>query len=121
MPQKEFLNFAMERDIIPASPCLAVKAVAKENRRDRVLSVEEIKTVWIALSKNEKLENGKAAIQMSLSSRLALKFQLVTAIYDRHSYDAEKKYAMEVCGSKLREITENRAFSDNVLELKKVV
>lgn len=251
---RRMFNFAMERDIIPVSPCMAVKAVAKENRRDRVLSIEEIKIVWTALSGNGKLENGRSAIQMSLSSRLALKFQLVTAqrkgevisaewseidltagwwtipaekaknghihrvslsalalellqeiknlhhdsrwlfpsekndrhltgaaidhairrssfmhkengmvkalnhftphdlrrtgatymtsmgisrlvvskilnhvesgvtaIYDRHGYDAEKKHAMETWGNKLEEIIENRVPSSNILELKKVI
>lgn len=76
---RRMFNFAVERDILFASPCVAVKAVAKENRRDRTLSGDEIKNLWDALDSSDKLENGKLAVQMSQASKLALKFQLVTA------------------------------------------
>lgn len=75
---RRMFNFAVERDIISVSPCIAVKAVAKENRRDRCLSVDEIKKFWNGLHSTEILEEGRPAIQMSEGSKLALKFQLVT-------------------------------------------
>jgi integrase len=62
-------NFAVSRDIIPASPCTAVQAPAPENRRDRVLTAEEIKTFWLNLDKTP----------ISEEIKLALKLQLVTA------------------------------------------
>ena len=40
---RRMFNFALERDILEFSPCNAVKAPAKENIKDRVLSDEEIK------------------------------------------------------------------------------
>jgi integrase len=76
---RRMFNFAVERDIIPISPCVAVKAVAKENRRDRVLTADEIKNFWLALDKQDKLVNGEYAIQMSETSKIAIKLQLVTA------------------------------------------
>jgi integrase len=62
-------NFAVERDIVEMTPCYLVKAPAKENRRDRVLSEDEIREFW------NKLDNAG----MTEHVKLALKLQLVTA------------------------------------------
>jgi integrase len=67
---RRMFNWALSRDIVPASPCVAVKAPAKENRRDRVLSADEIAALWGAL------DNPELAISPAI--RLALKLQLVT-------------------------------------------
>lgn len=66
---RKMFNFAMSRDIVPTSPCAAVQAPAPENRRDKVLSAEEIKSFWQGLDKT----------RMTEGIRLALKLQLVTA------------------------------------------
>lgn len=44
----KFLNWAVERDILPISPATGVKPVAKEASRDRVLSDDEIRWFWQA-------------------------------------------------------------------------
>ncbi|MDP5309137.1 tyrosine-type recombinase/integrase [Paracoccus spongiarum] len=44
----KFLNWAVERDIIPMSPATGVKPVAKEPSRDRVLTDDEIRWFWTA-------------------------------------------------------------------------
>lgn len=44
----KFLNWAVERDIITASPAMGVKASAKEVSRDRVLNDDEIRWFWSA-------------------------------------------------------------------------
>ena len=61
-------NWATERDLLDASPCVRIKAPAPENRRDRTLSDNEISTFW----------NGLENARMHESIKLALKFQLVT-------------------------------------------
>jgi integrase len=66
---RKMFNFAVSRDIVPTSPCTAVQAPAPENRRDRVLTAEEIKAFWQGLGKTRITEG----------IRLALKLQLVTA------------------------------------------
>lgn len=66
---RRMFNFGIERDIIENTPCAAVKAPAKENRRDRLLSESEIKVFWEGL-------NGANMFEIS---KLALKLQLVTA------------------------------------------
>ena len=65
---RRMFNFAVERSILDASPCVQIPAPAKENRRDRVLSEGEIKLFW------EGLENAR----MAPGTRLALKLQLTT-------------------------------------------
>jgi integrase len=66
---RRMFGFAVERSIIEISPCYGVKAPTKENRRDRVLSEDEIKAFWYGLDNASMFE----------ISKLALKLQLVTA------------------------------------------
>lgn len=44
----KFLNWCVERDILPMSPATGVKPVAKEASRDRVLTDDEIRWFWAA-------------------------------------------------------------------------
>ena len=44
----KFLNWCVERDVLPMSPATGVKPVAKEASRDRVLSDDEIRWFWQA-------------------------------------------------------------------------
>lgn len=67
---RKMFNFAFSRDIVPISPCLSVQAPAPEQRRDRVLTMDEILALWHGL---------EAAKMMAAGTKLALKLQLVTA------------------------------------------
>ncbi len=66
---RRMFNFAVARDLLDATPVAMVKAPAKENQRDRVLSADEIRTLW----------NGLSAAAMTPAIKLVLKLQLVTA------------------------------------------
>lgn len=66
---RKMFNFAVGRDIVPVSPCLAVRAPAPEQRRDRVLTTDEIRALW----------HGLDGAKMAEGTKLALKLQLVTA------------------------------------------
>jgi len=44
----KFFNWMLERDIITASPCAGIKPPAKEHARERLLSDDEIKSLWFA-------------------------------------------------------------------------
>jgi integrase len=66
---RKMFNFAVSRDIVPVSPCLAVRAPAPEQRRDRVLTTDEIRALWHGL---------EGAKMMAEGTKLALKLQLVT-------------------------------------------
>ncbi|NVN91495.1 MAG: integrase arm-type DNA-binding domain-containing protein [Desulfuromonadales bacterium] len=46
---RKMFNFAVERDIIKHSPCIGVKMPAPLNRRERILSETEIRTLWKSL------------------------------------------------------------------------
>ncbi|WP_051134337.1 site-specific integrase [Methylocystis sp. ATCC 49242] len=46
---RKLCGWAVERDIIVASPCDKLKPVAAENSRDRVLSDDELAAVWRAV------------------------------------------------------------------------
>jgi integrase len=68
---RRMFGWAMSRDLVPASPCIAIEAPGEEHRRDRVLSTDEIAALWRGLDHPE--------LAMSRSVCFALKFQLVTA------------------------------------------
>ena len=66
---RKMFNFAISRDILDTTPVAMVKAPAKENQRERVLSPDEIRTFWKGLDE----------APMSRAVKLALKLELVTA------------------------------------------
>ncbi|MDP2179994.1 site-specific integrase [Methylicorpusculum sp.] len=66
---RKLFNWAISRDLLEINPCAQVQMPAKENKKDRVLSEDEIVKFWITLS----------SASMSELSRLCLQFQLVTA------------------------------------------
>jgi integrase len=66
---RKMFNFAISRDIVDATPVAMVKAPAKENQRDRVLSADEIRTLW----------KGLDTAPMSAGTKLVLKLELATA------------------------------------------
>jgi integrase len=66
---RRMFNFAIKRALLDSSPCVMIEAPAKENRRDRYLSEDEIKIFWHGLNN----------APMTLSIKLALKFLLITA------------------------------------------
>lgn len=66
---RKMLNFAVERDILPYSPAMGIKALAPKNTRERTLSVDEIKAAWGALDDTA----------ISYDIQQALKLILITA------------------------------------------
>jgi len=47
----KFFAWAMERDIVDASPVVSIKAPSEEKTRDRILTDEEIRFLWLAAEK----------------------------------------------------------------------
>lgn len=68
---RKMFNFAVERDILKHTPCLGVKALAPNTKRERVLTEPEIKTLWNSLD--------SSSVAISDEIRRALKLILVTA------------------------------------------
>jgi len=78
---RRMFGWALSRDIVTANPCTGVKAPGKENRRDRVLNLDEIAALWRAL--------GNTELPISSPIRLALKLQFATAQRKGEVIDAE--------------------------------
>jgi integrase len=68
---RKMFNYAVEKDILLLSPCMGVKLPSPKNHRERVLSEEEIKTLWTSLDRID--------LNMSDEIRRALRLILVTA------------------------------------------
>jgi hypothetical protein len=66
---RKMFNFAVERDILPHTPCYGVKPPAPKVARERVLTEAEIKTVWNSLD----------GCAMSAEIKNALRLILITA------------------------------------------
>jgi integrase len=64
---RTMFRFAVERDIVDASPCIGVTKPGTEKARERVLTEDEIRKVWAAME-SEKLREGAV-----------LKLRLITA------------------------------------------
>ena len=63
---RKLFGWAVERDLLATNPCLGVRAPARENRGDRVLSEDEIYRVWHAL------DSAAMAAECRLTVRLML-------------------------------------------------
>jgi len=68
---RKMFNWAVEKDILQYTPCAGVKLPSPKLTRERVLSEDEIKTLWNSLDRID--------LNMSLDTRRALKLILVTA------------------------------------------
>ena len=65
---RKMFNFALSRGILELSPCVQIPAPSKENQRDRVLSDEEIRSIWLSLDDAGMIKK----------IQLALKLQIIT-------------------------------------------
>ncbi|MBF0448792.1 MAG: tyrosine-type recombinase/integrase [Magnetococcales bacterium] len=66
---RKMFNWAVERGELDLSPCVGIRSPSKENRRERILSEDQIKSFWDGLEK----------ASMTDGMRLAFKLQLLTA------------------------------------------
>ncbi len=61
---RKMFNFGIEHDWLDVNPCQMVKRVARERQRDRVLSDDEIRRVWVAL--DDERPNMAALVRLRL-------------------------------------------------------
>jgi integrase len=66
---RKVFNYALEREWVEANPCAGIKAPEQERRRDRVLSVEEIRAVWTALDDEPPLIASIFRLQLLTAQR----------------------------------------------------
>ena len=65
---RKMFNFALSRGILELSPCVQIPAPSKEIQRDRVLSDDEIRAIWLSLDDAGMIKE----------IQLALKLQIIT-------------------------------------------
>jgi len=63
---KQVFKFGVQRDILDASPAVAIDKPSKEKRRDRVLSEAEIRGFWTGLDKSMMTEDLRTALRLCL-------------------------------------------------------
>lgn len=63
---KQIFKFGVQRDILDASPAVAIDKPGKEIRRDRVLSEDEIRTFWHGLDKAAISSDVRTALRLCL-------------------------------------------------------
>ena len=63
---RKMFNFAVERDILPFSPCNGLKLPAPKHSRDRVLSEQEIRAFWQNLDRCAMSNAAKASLRLIL-------------------------------------------------------
>ncbi|MBF0383933.1 MAG: tyrosine-type recombinase/integrase [Magnetococcales bacterium] len=63
---RRMFNWAVEEDILENSPCIGIKRPAPENQKDRVLSEEEIRQVWLKLPETRMTEPIQLLLKLML-------------------------------------------------------
>lgn len=66
---RKMYNFGISRDIVEHNPCIAVPLPSKPQSRDRVLSPEEIRRVWMSAEKDEVLISAMLKLRLLTAQR----------------------------------------------------
>jgi len=76
---RKMFNFAIQRGLIEQSPCHRIPSPAKANRRARVLTASEIKTLWAGLDSESLTDSKGVPVGVGRPLRLAIRVLLLTA------------------------------------------
>ena len=82
---RKMFKFAFTRDIVPISPCMDIQAPAQEQRRDRVLTADETRTLWHYLERAKMGEGTKLALKLLLTTAQR-KSEIVTAAWGEFDF-----------------------------------
>ena len=66
---RKMFNFAIEHDWLDVNPCHMVKRVVRERPRDRVLTEDEIRSVWAALDVEHPVMAGLIRLRLLTAQR----------------------------------------------------
>lgn len=66
---RKMYNWGIGRDLVQHNPCTQVKSPSRENQRDRVLSQEEIRSVWEAFDKLGSIMGGMFKLRLLTAQR----------------------------------------------------
>jgi len=84
---RRMFRFAVERDIVDASPCIGVTKPGVERARERVLSEDEIRKVWAAIEKEKPIECAVLKLRLITGQRGAEVRSMRWADFDRELAD----------------------------------
>lgn len=68
---RQILSYAVWKDLIPANPAQQI-AIIPSKPRERVLTDEEIKAIWLACERPASVENLSLSIEMGIALRLGM-------------------------------------------------
>jgi len=66
---RKIFNFAVSEDLVEYNPCAALKQPTKARSRDRVLSVSEIRSVWLSSEQEDKLTAAMFKLRLLTAQR----------------------------------------------------
>lgn len=69
---RKFFNWLVEKDRLPASPCAGVKAPVKEKGRERILSGDEIRWLWLATNEGDLFDYCVRILLLSAQRRMEI-------------------------------------------------
>ena len=66
---RKIFNWAIGRGLVERNPCLMIEAPAKENQRERVLSEDEVRTIWQAFEEIGPVIGGMFKLRLLTAQR----------------------------------------------------
>jgi integrase len=63
---RKMFAWAVEQEIIESSPCVGIKPPGAVNRRDRVLSDDELRALWLSLASSGAAPDVQSAVRLQL-------------------------------------------------------
>jgi integrase len=63
---RKMFAWALEHDIVEINPCAGITAPAKNNQRDRVLTVDEIATLWSGMNHHKVVPTTRSILRLML-------------------------------------------------------
>ena len=100
----KIFNFGIQRGVVEYNPVHNVPIPGEERRRDRVLNEDDIRSVDDLRRTAASHMTGIGISRLVVGKILNHAERDVTAVYDRHSYDADKRDALLRWDQRLQEI-----------------
>src|SRR5207244_3271711 len=66
---RKMFNFGLQHDIVTANPCVGVSRPVSEQQRDRVLTEDEVSSVWSALDSEPAWVAGAICLYLLTAQR----------------------------------------------------
>src|SRR5439155_314826 len=110
-------NFGIKRDLVETNPCALLDRPAPEHQRERVLTADERRAPWKAVEQDDPQASELGVSRLVVSKLLNHVETGVTKVYDRASYDREKRTALNAWAAKLEQIVSGEPARAKVIPL----